>query len=116
MPEKQNTGTLNTSREKRQKYSIEEQRRERDKSLMLLLGVGIMKRLYKLILAFLYPGSLVSLFFRCGFTSRGYSFVMKLHNCITQQPLCNVTSPVLGSGLEAGGAEGRVKTSQTCTS
>lgn len=38
----------------------------------------------KLILAFLYPESLVSLFFRCGFTSGGYSYVTKLHNCITQ--------------------------------
>lgn len=43
-----------------------------------------MKRQYKLILAFLYPGSLVSLFFRCGFTSGGYSSVTKLHNCIKQ--------------------------------
>lgn len=51
---------------------------------MLHTGVGIMKRQYKLILAFLYPESFVSLFSRCGFTSGGHSYVMKLHNCITQ--------------------------------
>lgn len=76
-----------------------------------------MKRQYKLVLAFLCPGSLVSFSSDVGLhqeaTALWQSFLIASHS---QHPLCHITFPVLGSGLSAGGAKSRVKASQTCTS